>query len=326
MTSTVTTGILFYGYLFTAPVGFIGHICSLITFLSKTLRVSSIGILFIFLTLSDALYLLIFIRDFIVISVEVSTLQNTDLCRFRTFILNFSTFTSSWVLVLIATDRLVRTRFPYRQARFCTRKVAAWSLAILCVCSALLTSHVLQPEFTFKTPGSNLCGPARSPPTCYSIFYYNTWPILQLFITYLIPICWMIFCLIGICSKVRVQATLVIASTRRENLQRQMLILMISSVTCFAITTLPSAIYRIVYFYVGDSSSNLLETNTLMDILNMNSSYNFYLHCLASRLFRETFIQRLKRFYLWCKRQRGGDNNIYSLATVARQHTLYPID
>jgi hypothetical protein len=324
MSNTVANEILFYGYLFTAPLGFIGHTCSLITFLSKTLRLTSTGFLFICLTLSDVLYLLIFIRDFIVISTGLPTLRSAVLCRFRTYILNFSTVTSSWVLVLIATDRLVRSRFPYQQARLCTRKVAAWSVAVVCMCSALLTCHVLQSEFGYIIPGSNLCGPARSPPTSYSIFYFNIWSVLQLLITYLIPICWIIFCLIGIYSKVRAQATLTNASTRRENLQRQMLILMISSVTCYTVSTLPSAMYRFCYLYLVGSSSSLLVTNILMDLLNMNYSYNFYLHCLTSRLFRETLIQQLKRLYLWCKRHRGEDNNVYPLPIVARQHTLYP--
>ncbi len=322
MSSTLASSILFYGYLFTAPLGFIGHICSLITFLSKTLSLTSTGFLFIFLTLSDAMYLLIFIRDFLVIAVGVPTLQSTDLCRFRTFILNFSTFTSSWILVLISTDRFIRTCFPYQQARVCTRKVAAWSLAAVCVVSALQTCHVLQPQFAFKTPGTNLCGPARTPPTSYSIFYYNIWPMFQLIITYIVPICVMIFCMIAIYYKVRVQRTVAMAVTRKENIQRQMLILMISNVACFSIFTLPSAIYRIIGFNLSTISTNLLIVNTLNDLLNMNYSFNFYVYCLTSRLFRETFIQQLKRFYLWCKRQIGEDNNVHPFSLTTRQRPL----
>jgi hypothetical protein len=318
MTSTVASGILFYSYLFTAPLGFSGHTCSLITFLSKTLRHTSTGFLFIFLTLSDALYLFIFIRDYLVIAAQVPTLETAQLCRFRTFILNFSTVTSSWILVLIATDRLVRARFPYRQAQVCVRKVAAWSLSVVCVCSAFFTCHVLRPEFAFTTPGGNRCGPASSPPTSYSIFYYNFWPALQLSITYLFPTFLMFFCLIGVYSKVRVQRNLARVLTRKENLQRQMLILMISSVTCFAISTLPSAMYRIYYVSVVNAAPSLLMTNILNSLLNINFSCNFYLNCLTSRLFRKTFIQQLKQFHLWCKRQIRQDNNVYPLMAIAR--------
>jgi hypothetical protein len=269
------------------------------------------------------MYLLIFIRDFLVIAVGVPTLQSADLCRFRTFILNFSTFTSSWILVLISTDRFIRARFPHQQARVCTRKVAAWSLAAVCMGSALQTCHVLQPQFAFRPPGTIFCGPTAMAPKSYLTFYYNIWPMFQLIITYIIPICVMIFCMIAIYSKVRVQRNLAMAAARKENIQRQMLILMISNVTFFSIFTLPSAIFRIIAFNSATVSTNLLLVNTLNDLLNMNYSFNFYIYCLTSRLFRETFIQQLKRFYLWCKRKIGEDNNVYPVMLTTRERPVH---
>ncbi len=106
--------------------------------------------------------------------------------------------TSAWLLVLIAADRLVRARFPHRQARLCTRKVAAWLVGSVCACATLFTSHVLQPVFAFTSQSFKWCGPARSPVTSYTIFYSNTWPILQLIITYILPSGLMIVSLIRI--------------------------------------------------------------------------------------------------------------------------------
>ncbi|CAF1380887.1 unnamed protein product [Rotaria sp. Silwood1] len=41
------------------------------------------------------------------------------------------TITDDWLLVLIAIDRLIRARFPYRQAQVCTKTVAGWSIAVV---------------------------------------------------------------------------------------------------------------------------------------------------------------------------------------------------
>jgi hypothetical protein len=184
MVNTIAGLISFYGYILTSPLGFIGHVCSLITFSSKTLSLTSTALLFIFLALSDIVYLFMYIYDFIAITLQVPTVSNINLCHFRTFILNFSTFTASWILVLIALDRFIRARFPFRQARLCTRKVAVCAVAILYMCAIAFTYHVLQPELAFTIPGTNLCQPARFPPTSYSIFFYNVWPILQVIVTF----------------------------------------------------------------------------------------------------------------------------------------------
>ena len=324
MSAAVGQAIGFYGYWLTSPLGFLGHICSLITFSSKTLRQTSTGVLFICLTISDILYLSISIRDFITFTAKWPTIQNVYLCRVRTFIVSFSTVTSAWLLVLIALDRWVRAHFPHRQARLCTPKVAACFVAVMSVCSTLFACHVLQPEFTFTAPGSALCGPPRSPSTSYSVFYYDTWPILQLPVTYLIPSFVMIICSLNVYSKVRTQRTLLAASIRKERMQRQMLILMISSVVCFAVCTIPYAIYRIVYLRSAANTISPIVTNTVSTLMNSNYCYNFYIHCLTSHLFRETCLQQLKRVAsAWYRRQRrNGTNTVHPLSTLTKPGTL----
>lgn len=312
----------FYSYIMTSPFGFIGHTCSLITFSSKTLRVTSIGFLFICLTISDLLYLFFFICDFLQ-DINVSILRSEELCRSRAFVINFSSVTSAWLLVLIAIDRLIRIRFPFRHARLCTRKMAACMTAMICLYAIVFTYHVLQRHFAFSSRTSIRCGPVRSPPTEYSIFYYNTWPTLQLIVTYVLPGTLMILILIGIYTKMRERQTVFVGLTRREKQQRQMLILMISSVAWFLICTLPCGIFRIITQRSGITPSTLLVTDILEIFRNMNYCYNFYIHCLTSQLFRNTFIQQCKRFPTWCKRRRGLDNTtVYPLTTVIRPRVL----
>lgn len=322
MGSTFVNDIDFYGYIFATPLGFVGHACSLITFLSKTLRITSVGFLFICLTISDVLYLSMSTYEFLQ-DVDVPVLRSEHVCRFYTFILNFSTFTSAWLLVLIAIDRLVRVRFPFRQGRLCTRKVAAIMATFICICATVYTHHVLQPEFAFTSRTGNRCGPLRSPPTTYSIFYTNVWPIIQLVFTYILPSVSIIFSVIGIYSKMRVRQNAVVASMRREKQQRQMLILMISSVTWFIVCTLPFGLFRIVTQRT-ESTSVIRVIDDVLDVLrNMNYCFNFYIHCLTSELFRKTFIEQLKRIAMRFNIRIGQDNNaIHPLQTLVRPQTL----
>jgi hypothetical protein len=115
-----------------------------------------------------------------------------------------STFTSAWILVLISLDRLIRITFPYQQRRLCTQKNAALFVSAVCICSITATSHVLQSNFSFAIEARLLCGPPRTNLTDYAIFYYHTWPILQLCLTYFIPSCLMIVALVFIYKKIRV--------------------------------------------------------------------------------------------------------------------------
>ena len=312
------------GFMVMSPFGFIGHACSLLTFANKTLRATSTGFLFIFLTLSDILYLSVAVPEFIQ-ELNISIVRSETLCRFRAFITNFSAGTSAWILVLIAIDRLIRVRFPFRHARLCTRKVAACMTAVVCICGTMFTSHVLQPEFTFPTPTSNRCGPIRSPPTTYSLFYYNIWPILQLISTYLLPSILMIFFLIGVYSKMNEQRTIVAGSSRRERQQRQMLILMISSVAWFIICTLPYGTFRIINQRIVSTPTTSLISSVLELFRGMNFYFNFYIHCLTSQLFRTTFIHQFKQFVMCSKRRIGNNNSlIHPMTTITVRPWVLP--
>ncbi|CAF1542569.1 unnamed protein product [Rotaria sordida] len=303
MESPLAQKIGLYGYIFTFPLGFIGHILSLVTFSSQTLRVTSTGFLFICLTLSDIIYQLMSINDFIIQVLRVPTSKSVYLCRLRTFILNFLTFTSAWILVLISMDRLIRVRFPHKQRQLCTPKLAALFVSITCICSIIFTCHVLQSDFGFSDPVSPLCGPSRFALTFYSKFYFNIWPILQLFITYFIPNCLMIVSVICIRISMNGQQIQFIRSRRREKNEQQMFILMASSIICFAICTLSYSIHRIVYQRFGVNLTTLIEIAILTVFLNINYCYNFYIHCLTSKFFREKFIEQFERIFCGRKRQ-----------------------
>jgi hypothetical protein len=174
----------------------------------------------------------------------------------------------------------------------------------------------------FSTLKLGTCGVDRSGSTPYILFYRNIWPTIQLIIIYLIPTCLMIMSLIGIQVKMHGQQNLVAAPTRREKLQRQMLILMISSVACFSLCTLPYSILRAIIVRFGPSSTTAIPDSVTTILLTMNYSCNFYIHCLTSRLFRETFIKQLKQLFKLCKIP--ANDRVYPIAAITGTHAVHP--
>lgn len=224
---------------------------------------------------------------------------------------------------MIALDRLIRARYPYRTARLCTRKVAILSTIIVCLCSALFTSHVLQPEFAYASMFSSICGPSRSSQTTYSFFFYNIWSLLQLIVTYFIPSCLMLACILGLHKKMRGQRNLAVTSTRRERLHLQMLILMLASVVFFVICILPYSIHLAISLRLESTSTSVITNYVLQLFLKMNYSCNFYVHCLSSGLFRKTFLEQLKRMYFyWTGLRREANNSVYPLTAIPRARIL----
>ncbi|CAF1159882.1 unnamed protein product [Adineta ricciae] len=85
MTSTAAEAVGFYGFLLSTPFGFVGRICSIITFSSQALRSTPTGLVFMTLTVSDMLYLFISIRDFVSVTLNLPSIRSEHLCHFREF-------------------------------------------------------------------------------------------------------------------------------------------------------------------------------------------------------------------------------------------------
>ena len=257
--------------------------------------------------------------DFLFINLGLPQLSPyyISLCRFRTFILNFAQTTSPWLLVCIAFDRIIRARLPHHTRQWCTKKNCFIAIFIIVLCSVIFNSHVLQPSFTTVLPFTRvICGPSLQNVTDYTIFYYLVWPVLQLCIDILVPGLLMIIALIVIYQKVRDVAWI----RRNQNLQNQMLVLMLSKTILFLICTLPYAAYRMATIYSLDRNKPeeykifLVVTALLTILLNANFSLTFYIHCLTSSLFRQTFFMTIKI----CKQRQNTIQPIIATAGTMR--------
>jgi len=186
ITATVITNLqrnlALYGYILLFLFGFFGHLNSILIFLRHTLRSVSTSCLFICVTISDVIYLLVCIDDFLYTGLEISLVnQETNpnlanvLCRFRSFIQSVAMCSSVWFLLAISIDRWIRIRFPFQVKKLCTKKRVLFGALIILLCAIVLNSHLLLSSF-ISVPSSNICGAV--PTSTYSFFFRNVFLIL----------------------------------------------------------------------------------------------------------------------------------------------------
>jgi hypothetical protein len=172
-----------YGLGLVFLLGFTGNLASIATFIRPTLRATSTGSLFLMMAISDTVFLFMSIFDFVEVGItqEAVFLSNYgNLCRFRWYTKGLTQFCSAWILVLIAIDRWLRTRFPFKTNNWCTRRNAVIAVAIVGVIGTGLYSHMLIAQFfSARFPGiaTEACGPALR--SSYTRFYFSQWPYIQ---------------------------------------------------------------------------------------------------------------------------------------------------
>ncbi|CAF1277674.1 unnamed protein product [Rotaria sordida] len=237
------------GYFFTFLLGFPGNIASLLTFSQPTLRKVSTGCLFITLAISDTIYLLTYIFDFLEFGLKIPFYRYVaydEFCRFRSFVINVTQVLSSWILVIVSIDRWIRTRFPFKSNSICTPKKALIAVGVLLVIDIALHAHILTPMFGTLVP---------------------------------VPAGIMLAILIDIFIIIRARKRAVIQPMQyaRNNknmqqyiLQKQIFILMLARVGIFLITLLPLAIYKIL------SPRQATLTRTIFQIISVWASLQWF--------------------------------------------------
>ncbi|CAF3701994.1 unnamed protein product [Rotaria sp. Silwood1] len=315
----IVIGFYQIGYLFTFLLGFPGNLASLVTFSQPTLRKISTGCLFITLAVSDTLYLLMCIFDFLEFGLQIRFYRYVaynELCRFRSFVMNVAQVLSAWILVIVSIDRWIRTRFPFKSGSICTPKNALFAVGVLLMLDIALHAHMLTSMFGMLVPGFSIaaCGPTIIN-ISYALFYFLEWSIVQIFTNCLVPAAIMLAVLIDIFIIVRARRRALIRPTQfachikntkqQKLLQKQIFILMLASVCIFLITSLPLGIYKIQSPRQGTASLTVFQIISIWASLGWFQSLfhaiSFYIHCLSSTFFRKEFKEKVKR--IWNRRR-----------------------
>ncbi|UJR37078.1 hypothetical protein I4U23_029782 [Adineta vaga] len=306
--SPIVNEIYFWGYLILFPFGFIGNIASLLTFSRVTLRNISTGCLFIILAISDTIYLLILIIDFVEYGLKIQLYRNVaydELCRFRSFTSYVTQLNSAWLLVFISIDRWIRTRFPYKSITLCTPKNALYVVCFIFIIDIGLHSHMLTSSYGILIPGlaSASCGPNIFTNIGYITWYFSQWTMVQAFIYCIVPVIFMLILLFDTIMNIHSRRQIVFNQTQRinmktRNLQKQIFILVICRIMIFLATTLPVSLYRIIIpsrITIQSLNLTIIDTVAILNwILSLNYAINFYLNCLTSKLFRDEFMEQFR--------------------------------
>ena len=318
----INTGV--YAIIF--ALGIVGHSCSLLTFCQRELRSTSTTVLFLGTTLSDLLFLFIRLDDFLPINLGTSqqSASYVQICQFHTFLVSLAQTTSAWLIVCVSFDRLIRARLPHRTRRWCTKRNAIITLALIILSSVALNSHVLLPTFAPRLGATRfVCGLPRDYSTRYIFFYYYVWTALQICMNILLPTLLMVACLIGIYYSVLHAATV----RHSSQIQRHMLLLTLSKTLLFLICTLPYGLTRMILNYSVDATelekdANFILATTIVNmLLGTNYSLAFYVHCLTSTLFRQTFVHTAKSCLRRARRQPNVIQPVVHLTVSVRPTT-----
>ncbi|CAF1052713.1 unnamed protein product [Rotaria sp. Silwood1] len=302
---SVSSNIFLYGYIIMLIIGFTGNICQILTFSRKTLRNISTGILFLALSISDTIYLLLSLYVLIIYGFHVPDQSNyAKNCQFRHFTSYLSTNFSAWMLTTISCDRWIRSQFPIKAQQICSPRTIIYLIIIVLFFVCLLYVHLLTPMFGQIAPGiTTYCG-ADKRYLSYSYFYNEIFPVITILIINIIPASCMIFFLVGITINIHKHRNRIVPlrqinlnqqeKRRARFLHRQMLILMIVTLMLFFLTTFPVALleFTISTLHIQVSFAFYLLLISILDFITiLNYSLNFYFHCLTSKLFRKEFLK-----------------------------------
>lgn len=231
-------------------------------------------------------------------------------CKLYYFCIYISMQYSSWILVGVSTERLVKTYFPFRYKRCYTSRKVGIGLLIVLFVLVLVNGHF------FFTNGINdytngSCGSLTKEFTFYD---ENIYIYIDFFILCAIPFILMLICNILLVRILRVveknRATMMHHSmvSGANKFSVRMTKMLVLCTLYFLIATAPVSVWFILDSYLtpGYKSRNDIESLTRMErvrtitylIQYTNYCINFYLYTAMN----ERFSKELKNL-LFCKRR-----------------------
>src|SRR5690242_6696904 len=124
-------------------LGIIGNGFSILTFSQRKLRTLSCGCYLLLLAISDTIALLIISRPYFFKQFHlVHHLNSSILCGLHLFLTKIFDELTPWLLVFVAFNRLVLSRYPRKDQYFQTSHAALWSALCLLIIVILINLHL----------------------------------------------------------------------------------------------------------------------------------------------------------------------------------------
>ncbi|UJR30272.1 hypothetical protein I4U23_017810 [Adineta vaga] len=293
-------------------LGIIGNGLSILTFCQRKLRALSCGCYLLLLAISDTIALLIISRPYFFKQLNlVHHLDSRILCGLHLFLTKIFDELTPWLLVFVACNRLVLSRYPRNYNCFQTSRSALWSTLILLIIIIIINVHLLfgiGVGYSSSQPCKSACGPLTNSPT-YLFFYGNVSPIIDFFLSLIIPFCIVFIANIFILANVRRVKRRVVRIRRRKRASRnaRLSIVLVADLITFLIVSLPvlsvECIYRFTRTIERDEKfeDNLWVAWLIASkIFYLNYSLSFYFYVLTSSYFRHHFLLAIR-----CKKLHG---------------------
>lgn len=290
-------------------LGIIGNSLSVLTFSQRKLRTLSCGCYLLLLAICDTFGLLIMSRPYFFKQFNVvHHLNSSFLCGLHLFLTKIFDELTPWLLVFVACNRLVLSRYPRNDQCFQTSRAALWStlcLLIIIVCINLHLLFGIGVGFSPLQPCIWVCGPLTNSPT-YLFFYKNVSPIIDLCLSLIIPFCIVFIANIFIIANVRRVKEQVTRVRHRKRATRnaRLNIVLLADLITFIVASLPVLLVECIYRFTRtiEHTEEFDEHITIAWIIAnkvfyLNYSLSFYFYVLTSSYFRHHFLLAIR-----CKR------------------------
>ncbi|CAF3388019.1 unnamed protein product [Rotaria socialis] len=304
-------------------LGIIGNGLSILTFSQRKLRTLSCGCYLLLLAISDTIALLIISRPYFFKQFGVEHhLNSSILCGLHLFLTKLFDELTPWLLVFVACNRLVLSRYPRNHHCCQTSNSALWSTFFLLIIIILLNVHLLfgiGVGYSQFQPCKAVCGPLTKSPI-YLFFYKNVSPIIDFLFSLIIPFCIVFIANIFILSNVRRAKRRVLRVRRRKRANRnaRLSIVLLADLITFLIVSLPVLLVECIYRFTraiegNDQFNEYLWIAWLIasKIFYLNYSLSFYFYVLTSSYFRHHFFLAIR-----CKKFSG----TFFKTTKGRKH------
>ena len=280
--------------------GCIGNCITVLVLGKKRNRESPVSVILLILSISDIFVLFTgYFTQWINLlwSIRIRAMNNVA-CKVHVFLTYFSLMFSSWLLVLITSERSFSVMSPHRAKVVCDRRKTLIVIAITAVLLLLLNGHFLYGMIIVTHNDTNYCYYMHDG---YKDFITNAWIWIDFFVTFAIP-----FLLIAAGN------ALIIFRMKRHDRKRQHLVvarqnsdsgpeqqtnsithLLILLSIIFIICSGPSSVINVMLSYLlkaGDERQdlNLLFVRQMAFLFSgLNATLNFFLYILSGSKFRD---------------------------------------